>query len=176
MSQGLFGFTSIHSDAHRGRRVQILFAWIHSGAPRIRRVHSGSRGLILVHLVVVGVRVGSLGRAKRSPGSFGFALGHLGTHTSLRVQSGSCSGPSGSLFHSVWPRLTEARLGDARLILVRLGSHWRTYWSPGSFGLARVHSCVTTGRRVHSGSRGFNPARIGVSVFILIGVRPIGYA
>ena len=65
------------------------------------------------------------------------------------------TGPSDGLFHSVSRRLTEARLGDAGFILVRLGSHLPTYWSSGSFGLARVHSCATTGRRVirvHDGS------------------------
>ena len=50
-------------------------ALVHSGAPRSRRVQSGSRGFTLAHLVNFGfiqVHVGSLRRALGSQGSYRF--------------------------------------------------------------------------------------------------------
>ena len=48
--------------------------WVLSGAPSVRRVNSGSRGFTLV---VIRVRVGSLGRAEESSGSFDVRVGSL---------------------------------------------------------------------------------------------------
>ena len=46
-------------------------------------------------------------------------------------------------------------------------------WSSGSFGLAWFHFGRTSGRRVHSGSRGFPPARFEVVGIILVRLGPL---
>ena len=96
-----------------------------------RRVHSGSRGFIrarLVIVVIIRVRVGSLGRAYGSSGSYGF----------------------------VWVR--TARLGVVGLIRVGVGSLGRPKGSSDSLGVVCVLLGASRCRRVHTGSRGFTRA------------------
>ena len=108
------------------------------GAPRGRRVHSGSRGFIQACLVVVGVRVGSLGRAYGSSGTYGF----------------------------VWVR--TARLGVVGLIRVGVGSLGRPKGSSSSFWVVWVLLGAFWCRRVHTGSRGFTRASLGVDGLIRV--------
>ena len=87
---GSFGFIRDHVGA-RCRTISFGFAWVHFGEPRVRRVHSCSRGFTLAYLVVVWfitVLVGSLGRVMGSWGSFGVACVHLGALRGRRVHSG----------------------------------------------------------------------------------------
>ena len=91
--------------------VSFGFACVHSGAPRVLRIDSVSRGLTRAHLAVVGfiqVCVGSLGRAKGSSGSFGFAWVHLRAFSGRRVSS-------------EWLGFTRARLEFVGVIGVRVG-------------------------------------------------------
>ena len=98
---GSFGFTWVHSCAHRGRRVHscslgytqespcsVVFAWIHLGAPRCRGVHSGLPGYKRARIGVNRDRLGSLSRAEMSLGSFGFAMVHSSATSRRRVPSG----------------------------------------------------------------------------------------
>ena len=96
-----------------------VFAWVHSGAPRGRRVQSSSRWFTRARLPVVGffqVRVGSLGRVMLLFAFacvilvIGFAWGHWG-------------GPSGRSGSRVF---TLARLGVVAFIRVRVCSMGRT--------------------------------------------------
>ena len=129
-----FGFTRTGSSCSFG------FACGYLGALKCHWVHSGSRGFTRACLGVVRfirVRLGSLGRAKGTPGSFGFAWIHC------------------------------ALLSVAKFTRVRVSSLVRTYRSSGSFGFAWVHSGAPTGRRVDHVSRGFTRARHVVVRFIL---------
>ena len=97
----------------------------------------------------------------------------------------------GSPGHSGSRWFTPARIGVSMFIRIGVRSIGCAFGNPGSFcfarfhsgarighrfrsELARVHSGVTTARRVHSGSRGFTPARIGVAEFFRSGVRSLG--
>ena len=67
-------------------------AWVHWCAAKVRRLQSGSRGLIRARLVVVGFiwrRVVSLRRTEGSSGSFGLAWVYFGAHSGRRVHPGS---------------------------------------------------------------------------------------
>ena len=58
-------FARVHLRAY-GSLVSFAFAWVHSGAPSGRRVHSGSYGFTRARIwvtVFIGVHVGSLGCA-----------------------------------------------------------------------------------------------------------------
>ena len=59
-------------------------------------------------------------------------------------------------------------------IRVLVGSLGRSYVSPGSFGLAWVHSGAPRCRSVHFGSLVIIPARVGVSRFIWVCVASLG--
>ena len=82
-----------------GSSGSLVIAWVHFGAPRGRKDHSGSNwftwdglGFTRARIVVAGyfrVRVGSRVRAKGSPGSLGFAWVHSGAHRCRGVHSGS---------------------------------------------------------------------------------------
>ena len=88
--------------------------------------------------------MGSLERALDFQGSFAFAC----------VHSGARSG------------FTRARIGVADFVFVsRRFTRARLGISPGSFGLAWVHSGAPRCCREHSGSLGFTRVPIGVSGF-----------
>ena len=99
-----------------------VFAWIRSGTPRCRRVHSVS-----VSLTREGkrCRVGLFLRAYKSSGSHGVAW----------VQS---SAPRGRRVHWGMRGLTRVRLVVVGFIRVRVGALGR---ASGSFGFAQVQPC-----------------------------------
>ena len=80
------------------------------------------------------VRVGTLGSAYGSLGSFGFAWVHSG-------------GPRGRLVHSAWHGFTSTRLGVVGFIKVLMGSLRRALASSGSFYIAWVNSGARWGCR-----------------------------
>ena len=57
----------------RGLRVSFGFAWVHSGPPRGRRVHSGSRRFTRAVLGVVAFIQVRLDSLRRDYGSFRYA-------------------------------------------------------------------------------------------------------
>ena len=100
------------------------------------------------------VRVGSLGRAYRSPGSFGFTRGHSDTRNCLPVYSDSRG-------------FTRERVEFGGINPFRVGSLGCAKCLPG---FAFVHFGARKGRRVLSGSSGFTRARVLVTWFILLRV------
>ena len=118
---GSFGFAYYQLSAPSGRRVHSgsrgftrASLWI--SAHRCRRVQSGSYGITRARLVVTGfirVRVGSLGHAKESPGSFLFEWYHSGGRSGRRVHSGLRG-------------FTRARQGVTEFIPVYVGLLGRT--------------------------------------------------
>ena len=113
------------------------------------RVQSGSRRFTRTRIGIVVFfwnRVGSLGRAYRSSGSFGFAWARLGATRGSRVHSG-------------YREFTGA--GQV-LRRVHSGSHCFTLASQevvGLCGIAWVHLGAPMCRRLHPGSRWFTLAR-----------------
>ena len=109
-SSGSFGVAWVHSNTPcvvGFIRVRV----VHSGAPRGRGVHSGSRGFTWVRLPFVGficVRVGSLRRAYDSSGSFRFPWVHSGA---FRIRD----------VHLCSRVFTRALLGIVGFIRVRMG-------------------------------------------------------
>ena len=63
--------------------------------------------------------------------------------------------------HSRLRGFTGAGLGVVGFIRVSVGSAGRAKGWSGSLVLASVHSGAPSDRRVHSGSHGFTPARVG---------------
>ena len=124
-----FGYAKPSSDSYG-------FAWVHSGAPRSRRIHSGSRGFTQA--------------GYGSSGSFGFAWDRAFARGYSRARIADvgfivvreCSFWL-TRVHSGEPR---ASLGVARFIRVPVGSHKRSLESPGLFRFAWVQPRV---RRVH---------------------------
>ena len=95
----------------------------------------------------------SLGHTKVSSGSLGLAWLHSAPPSGRRVHSGSRG--------FIWTRLEDfgfirVRMGILRRVCVagfigfRVGSLVRAKGSPGSLGLAWVHSCAPNVRPVHS--------------------------
>ena len=82
-------------------------------------------------------------------------------------------GLSGS-FGLAW--VHSSGLSAVGFIGVRVGSLGRAYVSPGIFGFACVQLGLHMGGQVYSGSRGFNPAQIGVAGFIRVPVGSLGCA
>ena len=106
-----------------------MFAWDHSGASRVRRVHSSTRGFMTV--------VGFIRSRVRPSDTFVIAWVHSGSPSGRPVHSGS-----------LW--FTMARLGVVWFLRDRVGSLGSAYGLLGSFRLAWVHSGATRGRRFHS--------------------------
>ena len=146
----VLGFILVRVSSLRraeGSSGSVWFAWVHSGATSDRRVHSGTCAFTRAHLGVVRIRVGSprcshwftpvrlpvvglirvhfrsIGRAKGSSDSFGFAFVHLGAIRSRRVYSGSRG-------------FTRVRLEVVSVIRLRVGSLERIWWSSGASGFA----------------------------------------
>ena len=72
--------------------MMVGFTWDNLGAPRGRRVRSGSGGFTRASLVIAGVirvRVGYLGGAHGSPGLFVLTWVHSGARRGRRFHSGS---------------------------------------------------------------------------------------
>ena len=99
-----------------------------------------------------------------SLGSLGFTLAFFGIILGRWGHSGSprCRWVCG--VHSVTRVFIRALVNVAGFIRVRMGS---CRGSPRSLGFARVHSGPAWRRRVHSGSRGFTSAQLGVVGIIL---------
>ena len=157
-------------------------------------IHSGSRGFTPARQAVAWVRVSSLGCAKGSSGSVGFAWVHSGAPTGRRalwvrallvvvgfilVHVGSFLSRLGvvgfirvnvgSLAVVGFLRFrlgSRARLGYVEFIRNREGSLGSVYVSSSSFGFSWVHSCSLIYCRVHSGSLEFTLALLSVVGFI----------
>ena len=93
--------------------------------------------------------MGSLGRAKGSAGSFGFAWVDYCTPGGCRVHMGSLG-------------FTPVRLSSLVSLCSCGFSRMRLGYVARSLGFSWVHSGAPRGRRVHSGSRGFNRALVVV--------------
>ena len=129
------------------------------------RVRVVSLGPTLEFIRCICVRLGSLGRDNVSSGSFGVRVGPLG---SAVVSSG--------LFGFAWVHPVRTRRFVIGFIWVPVRSLRHALWSSGSLGfpwyspssleISWVHSGDHISSRVHSRSRGFTPARLGVFGFI----------
>ena len=80
---------------------------------------------------------------------------------------------SGRRAHSISREFTQAGIGFAGFIRVRVGLLTPAKWLQDSVGLAGIQSGAPRGHRLHSGSLGFSFARQVVDGFIHVLLGPL---
>ena len=125
-SSDSFGFSWIHSCVPRGLRVHWVWReYIHSGSRCGRRVYWLSRGFTCSRLWIdgiIGVLVGSLGRAYVSSGLFGFTQAHIRLVVFICLRVGSLHPPRGRRAYTSLREFNRSHPVVVVFIPVRIGS------------------------------------------------------